>query len=218
MAEDKQYFDFEKPLMVIEQNIDELRRLGTQTGLDVHTEIDTLARQANAYREALYKNLHPHDRLQIARHIKRPSSLEIVKALSPEVWVELHGNRTGRDDHAMIAGLIELDGQPMVAIGTQKGASMKDNLKRNFGMSSPEGYQKALRLFYHANKFGMPILTLIDTPGAYPGMDAEQHGIGYAIAHNIREMARLRVPIISIVTGEGCSGGALGIGSIPGSR
>lgn len=210
--EDITPFEFEMPLISIEQNIEALKKMGEETGLSVQTEIDILAQQAQKYRQALYKNLHPADRLLIARHIKRPNTLEIMNQLSPEVYVELCGNRTGKEDLAMVGGIIELDGQPVVVVGTQKGGSMKDNLKRNFGMASPEGYQKALRLFYHANKFGFPILTLIDTPGAYPGMDAEQHGIGFAIAQNLREMARLRVPIISIVTGEGASGGALGIG------
>ena len=213
MAKDKtDHFEFEMPLVVIEKNIAELRRLGEETGLNVELEIEALAEQAQTYRKALYDNLHPADRLQIARHIKRPNTLDIVQALSPDCWIELHGNRDGLDDKAMVGGIIELDGQPLMVVGTQKGHSMKENLVRNFGMSNPEGYQKALRLFYHANKFGMPIVTFIDTPGAYPGMLAEQHGIGFAIAQNIREMSRLRVPIISIVTGEGCSGGALGIG------
>lgn len=208
----KSCFDFEKPLVSIQQKISELKQLSQETGIDVSDEVLTLSEQAEAYRNKLYKSLKPAEKLQVVRHPNRPSTLDIVKGLSPDVWFELHGNRCGLDDAAMVGGLIEIEGSPVMVVGTQKGHNMKDNLHRNFGMPNPEGYQKAMRLFAHANKFGMPIVTFIDTPGAYPGIAAEQHGIGYVIAHNIREMARLRVPVISVVTGEGCSGGALGIG------
>jgi acetyl-CoA carboxylase carboxyl transferase subunit alpha len=132
--------------------------------------------------------------------------------LSPDTWFELHGDRAGADDRAILGGLVEIGSQPVMLVGTQKGRGMKENLVYNFGMANPEGYRKALRLFQHAEKFKMPIITIIDTPGAYPGIQGEQHGIGQAIAFNIREMARTRVPILSLVTGEASSGGALGIG------
>ena len=205
-------FDFEQPLVAIQEKIEELKQLGAETGIDVSGQMTTLTRQADKYRKELYSNLKPNEKLQIVRHPERPNTLDIVSGLSPEIWFELHGNRCGMDDGALVGGIIELNNTPMVVVGTQKGHNMKDNLTRNFGMPNPEGYEKAMRLFAHANKFGMPILTLIDTPGAYPGIAAEEHGIGYAIALNIREMARLRVPVVSVVVGEGCSGGALGIG------
>lgn len=206
------HFDFEQPLLTIQSKIEELRRVSIETGVNFDAEIDKLAQQAQAYREELYRSLGPAEKLQIARHPQRPNVLEIIQHLSPDTWFELHGDRAGSDDHAMIGGIMELNGRPTVVVGMQKGRTMKDNLKYNFGMPNPEGYRKALRLFYHAQKFGMPVLTLIDTPGAYPGIAAEQHGIGHAIAFNIREMSRLGVPVVSLVTGEGCSGGALGIG------
>jgi acetyl-CoA carboxylase carboxyl transferase subunit alpha len=205
-------FDFEKPIITIQEKIEELVRIIEETGLDFREEIDKLSKQAAQFREELYHNLKPKEKLQIARHPQRPNTLEIVRHLSPDMWFELHGDRAGMDDNALVGGLMEFNGRPMVVVGMQKGRNMKENLTYNFGMPNPEGYRKAQRLFYHANKFGMPILTLIDTPGAYPGIAAEQHGVGIAIAENIREMARMRVPIVSIVLGEGCSGGALGIG------
>lgn len=187
-------------------------RVSEETGINLEAEIAQLAQQAQSYKEQLYTTLSPKEKVQVARHPKRPSTLEIVNQLSPEMWFELHGDRSGSDDMAIVGGIIELLDRPVMVIGTQKGKSMKENLVHNFGMPNPEGYRKALRLFNHANKFGMPIVTLIDTPGAYPGIAGEQHGIGIAIAENIREMSRMRVPIVSIVLGEGCSGGALGIG------
>ena len=160
----------------------------------------------------LYDQLTPAQKLQIARHPQRPNTLEVIQGLSPDTWFELHGDRMGKDDRAIVGGVIELDGKPAMILGTQKGRSMKENLVHNFGMANPEGYRKALRLFHHAEKFKMPVITLIDTPGAYPGIEGEQHAIGHAIALNIREMSRLNVPILSIVMGEASSGGALGIG------
>lgn len=212
MSQPFEPFDFEKPIYTIQEKIDELMRISQESNIDFQEEIASLSAQAEAFRYKLYKNLQPKEKVQIARHPQRPSAIEIIRQLSPETWFELHGDRAGQDDQAIVGGIIELVDRPVVVVGTQKGRSMKENLVHNFGMPNPEGYHKALRLFYHANKFGMPIVTLIDTPGAYPGIAAEQHGIGIAIAQNIREMARLRVPIVSIVVGEGCSGGALGIG------
>jgi acetyl-CoA carboxylase carboxyl transferase subunit alpha len=212
--------DFEKPLVDLEHQIQALEA-GMQGLQSTHSEaldpamaqeIAQLKRQAQAVKAQLYHNLTPAQRIQIARHPQRPNFLEVVQGLSPEMWFELHGDRGGCDDRAIIGGLIELDGQPVMVVGTQKGRGMKENLVYNFGMANPEGYRKALRLFAHAEKFHMPVLTMIDTPGAYPGIHGEQYGIGQAIALNLREMSRLKTPIISVVLGEGASGGALGIG------
>lgn len=158
----------------------------------------------------LYENLKPAQKLQIARHPERPNFLDYVNNICTD-FIELHGDREGMDDRAIIGGLAKIDGKPVMIVGTMKGKSTKENLEYNFGMPQPQGYRKALRLFKHANKFKMPIVTLIDTPGAYPGISAEQTGQGIAIAVNLREMAKLDVPVIAIITGEGCSGGALGL-------
>lgn len=204
--------EFEKPLIAIEEKIEELMKLTQDSALDFDDEITKLREQSEEVKVKLYANLTPAQKLQIARHPQRMNFLELVKQISPDTWFEMHGDRAGTDDRAIVGGLVEIEGQPIVMLGTQKGHSMKENLTYNFGMANPEGYRKALRLFYHAEKFKMPVVTVIDTPGAYPGKDGEQHGIGQAIAFNIREMARLKVPIVSLVTGEGASGGALGIG------
>lgn len=213
MSDKIQPLEFEKPMMAMEQKIEELMRLSQDSKIDFNGEIETLRRQAEEVKSKLYQKLSPSQKLQVARHPQRPNLLEVVRLLSAETWVELRGDRGGADDRAIIGGIIELAGVgPVMVVGTQKGRGMKENLVHNFGMANPEGYRKALRLFYHAEKFNMPVLTLIDTPGAYPGIEGEQHGIGQAIAFNIREMARLRVPIVSVVMGEGASGGALGVG------
>ena len=204
--------EFEKPVIAMEEKIEELIRMSQDTKLDLDEEISRLRSQAEDVRAKLYTQLTPAQRLQIARHPQRLNFLELVKHLSPETWIELHGDRAGCDDRAILGGIIEIGQQPVLIVGSQKGRNMKENLVFNFGMANPEGYRKALRLFQHAEKFKMPVITVIDTPGAYPGIEGEQHGIGQAIAMNIREMGRLRVPILSIVTGEGASGGALGIG------
>jgi acetyl-CoA carboxylase carboxyl transferase subunit alpha len=204
--------EFEKPLVAMQEKIEELVRLSRESGVDLDDEIAPLRRQADDVKTKIYQSLSPAQKLQIARHPQRPALLDLMRMLSPDVWVELRGDRAGTDDRAILGGIIELPGGPVMAIGTQKGRNMKENLTHNFGMANPEGYRKALRLFAHAEKFKMPVLTLVDTPGAYPGIAGEQHGIGQAIAFNIREMARLRTPVISVVTGEGASGGALGIG------
>lgn len=207
-----QPMEFEKPLLAIEAKIAELETLATESGVSLEEELGGLRQQATQVREELYTHLNPAQKLQIARHPQRPNTLELINLLSPQTWFELHGDRAGADDRAIVGGLIELDERPCLIVGTQKGRGMKENLVHNFGMANPEGYRKALRLFQHAEKFKLPVITLIDTPGAYPGIDGEQHAIGHAIALNIREMARLRVPILSVVTGEASSGGALGIG------
>ena len=202
--------DFEKPLYEIEEKIQELKEISESSGMDVTEQIETFEKQAKEYKKELYANLTPAQRLQIARHPDRPSFLDYVKLITTD-FIELHGDREGTDDRAIIGGIAKIDGQSVVIIGTQKGKTTKENLVYNFGMPQPQGYRKALRLFYHANKFKMPIVTLIDTPGAYPGMKAEETAQGIAIAVNLREMAKMEVPIIAVITGEGCSGGALGL-------
>ena len=202
--------EFEKPLYEIEEKIKELKEISESSGMDVSEQINTFEQQAMEYKKELYANLTPSQRLQIARHADRPTFLDYVKMITTD-FIEMHGDREGTDDRAIIGGIAKIDGQSVMLIGTQKGKTTKENLVYNFGMPQPQGYRKALRLFNHANKFNMPIITLIDTPGAYPGMKAEETAQGTAIAVNLREMAKLNVPIIAVITGEGCSGGALGL-------
>lgn len=202
--------EFEKPLYEIEEKIKELKKISESSGMDVSDQVELFEKQALEYKKELYSNLTPAQRLQIARHSERPTFLDYVKLMTTD-FIELHGDREGTDDRAIIGGVAKMGDQNVMIIGTQKGKSTKENLIYNFGMPQPQGYRKALRLFYHANKFNMPIVTLIDTPGAYPGMKAEETAQGTAIAVNLREMAKLGVPIIAVITGEGCSGGALGL-------
>ena len=202
--------EFEKPLYEIEEKIKELKEISESSGMDVTEQINTFEQQAMEYKKELYANLTPSQRIQIARHADRPTFLDYVKLITTD-FTELHGDREGTDDRAIIGGIAKINNQSVVIIGTQKGKTTKENLIYNFGMPQPQGYRKALRLFYHANKFHMPIITLIDTPGAYPGMKAEETAQGTAIAVNLREMAKMQVPIIAVITGEGCSGGALGL-------
>lgn len=202
--------EFEKPLYEIQEKIQELKKISESSGMDVSNQIETFEKQALEYKKELYANLTPSQRLQIARHPDRPTFLDYVKLMTTD-FMELHGDREGTDDRAIIGGIAKIDGQSVIIIGTQKGKNTKENLVYNFGMPQPQGYRKALRLFYHANKFNLPIVTLIDTPGAYPGMKAEETAQGTAIAVNLKEMAKLNVPIIAVITGEGCSGGALGL-------
>ncbi len=211
-SERKPYLlDFEKPLAELEMRIQQIRQLAEEKGVDVSDEIQQLEERAVQLRQEIFSNLTPGQKLQLARHPRRPSTLDYIQAISDD-WMELHGDRRGFDDPAMVAGIARLGGRPTVMLGQQKGRDTKDNVARNFGMASPGGYRKALRLMDHANRFGMPILTFIDTSGADPRMQAEEFGQGEAIALNLREMFRLDVPIISTVIGEGGSGGALGIG------
>lgn len=202
--------EFEKPLVEIQEKIKELRKISLESGMDLNKEIETFEQQANDYKKELYANLKPFQKLQIARHQERPNFLDYTKLICDE-FIEMHGDREGTDDRAIIGGLAKIGGKNVMLIGTQKGKTTKENLEYNFGMPQPQGYRKALRLFNHANKFNMPIVTLIDTPGAYPGISAEETGQGVAIAVNLREMAKLNVPVIAIIMGEGCSGGALGL-------
>ncbi|MBW4508099.1 MAG: acetyl-CoA carboxylase carboxyltransferase subunit alpha [Scytonematopsis contorta HA4267-MV1] len=203
--------DFEKPLAELTNRIDQIRQLAEENGVDVQSEIHKLEARATQLRQEIFSTLSPSQRLQVARHPRRPSTLDYIQAISDE-WIELHGDRCGSDDPALVGGIGRLDGQPVVMLGHQKGRDTKDNIARNFGMATPGGYRKALRLMEHANKFSMPILTFIDTPGALPTAEAEYQGAGEAIAYNLREMFRFDVPIICTVIGEGGSGGALGVG------
>lgn len=202
--------DFEQPIIKIEEKIEELKKMSTESGMDLSKEIETFETQAHEYKKELYENLAPIQKLQIARHPNRPNFLDWIELITTD-FVEMHGDREGCDDRAIIGGVAKIGEQPVMIVGTMKGKSTKENLVYNFGMPQPQGYRKALRLFEHANRFGLPIVTLIDTPGAYPGIKAEERGQGIAIAVNLKEMAKLNVPIVAVITGEGCSGGALGL-------
>lgn len=201
---------FEKPIKAIYAKIDELKKLSLESGMNLEKEIESFEKQAEEYQNELYSKLSIEDKLLITRHSDRPNFLEYMDLMC-EDFIEFHGDRMGCDDRAIIGGLAKLDGKPIMFVGTQKGKNTKENLEYNFGMPQPQGYRKAMRLFEHASKFGIPIVTLVDTPGAYPGVSAEATGQGIAIAMNLRDMAKLKVPVISVITGEGCSGGALGI-------
>lgn len=202
--------DFEKPITKIEEKIEELKKMSEESGMDLSKEIEIFEQQSHEYKKELYENLKPSQKLQIARHPNRPNFLDYINLITSD-FVEMHGDREGTDDRAIIGGIAKIGDRSVMIVGTVKGKTTKENLEYNFGMPQPEGYRKALRLFEHANRFGLPIVTLIDTPGAYPGIKAEEHGQGIAIAVNLKEMAKLEVPIVAIITGEGCSGGALGL-------
>ncbi len=203
--------EFEKPIAELERQIEELRRLSTQRGLDVGREIAPLEERLAALRAEIYAKLTPLQRVQVARHPRRPYALDYVATVFTD-FIELHGDRAFRDDPAIVGGTARLGGRPVVVIGQQKGRDTKENLRRNFGMPHPEGYRKALRLMRLAERFHLPVVTLIDTPGAYPGLGAEERGQAEAIARNLEEMAVLRTPLIAVVIGEGGSGGALALG------
>jgi acetyl-CoA carboxylase carboxyl transferase subunit alpha len=202
--------DFEKPIAELERQISELRRLATQRSLDVAREIAPLEERLAQLRSEIYRNLTPFQRVQVARHPRRPYALDYINTVFAD-YFELHGDRLFRDDPAIVAGTARLDGRPVMVIGQQKGRDTKENLKRNFGMPHPEGYRKALRLMRLAERFKMPVISLIDTPGAYPGLGAEERGQAEAIARNLEAMALLRVPLIAAIIGEGGSGGALAL-------
>lgn len=202
--------DFEKPVVEWENELNKLKELNENSDLDLTKQIESFEKQVQDKKKELYSTLKPSQKLQISRHPERPKFLDYVNLLCTD-FVEFHGDREGADDRAIIGGLAKFDGKTVMIIGIQKGKSTKENLEYNFGMPQPQGYRKALRLFNYANKFNFPIITLIDTPGAYPGIDAEETGQGAAIAMNLREMSKLSVPVVSIITGEGCSGGALGL-------
>ena len=202
--------EFEVPLYQIRDKIQELKNLSDSSGIDLKDQIETLEQQAKEYSESLYANLKPAQKLQITRHPMRPNFSDYVEFMT-EDFIEMHGDRCGTDDRAIMGGVCYIDGRPVMLIGTVKGKNTKENLTCNFGMPQPEGYRKALRLFYHAERFNLPIVTLIDTMGAYPGIKAEETGQGIAIAENLKEMAKLTAPLIAVITREGCSGGALGL-------
>ena len=203
--------DFEKPLVELEQQIEQIRQLARDSEVDVSQQLLQLETLAARRRDEIFRSLSPAQKIQVARHPHRPSTLDFIQMFCDD-WVELHGDRRGSDDQALIGGIGRLGERSVLLIGHQKGRDTKENVARNFGMATPGGYRKALRLMEHANRFGLPILAFIDTPGAYAGLLAEEQGQGEAIAVNLREMFSLRVPIVATVIGEGGSGGALGIG------
>jgi acetyl-CoA carboxylase carboxyl transferase subunit alpha len=205
------HLDFERDIVEIQAQIDKLLDLADRRGIDVSEEVEVLRAKLEELKEQTFDNLKPIEQVQVARHPRRPYTLDYISRICSD-WVELHGDRNFRDDEAIVGGWARLNGRTIMVIGQQKGRDMKENLRRNFGMPHPEGYRKALRLMRQAEKFGRPVVTFIDTPGAYPGLGSEERGIGEAIAFNLREMSRLKVPIVSAVIGEGMSGGALGIG------
>ena len=204
------WLDFERPIVELERKIEELKTLATEENLALKEEIERLERKADKLRKEVYSNLSRWQRVQLARHLKRPYSLDYIAHMC-EDFVELHGDRNFGDDPAMIAGLAKLGGRSIVIIGHEKGRDTKEKLRRNFGMAHPEGYRKAMRVAQLGGKFGMPIVSLVDTPGAYPGVGAEERGQSEAIARNLREFSVLPVPIVVVITGEGGSGGALAI-------
>ena len=203
--------DFEKPLVELERRIDELRQMADERELDVQQELGPLERKLADLRSEIYRNLTPLQRVQVARSARRPFTQDYIDRCFTD-WIELHGDRQFRDDGAIVAGWARLDGESVMIIGQQRGRDTKENLRRNFGMPHPEGYRKALRLMKLAEKFHVPIVTFIDTPGAWPGIGAEERGQSEAIARNLIEMAGLQVPLIATVIGEGGSGGALALG------
>jgi len=204
--------DFEKPIVELEEQLNKAIQLGIDTDADVKKTVNDLEKQLKTLRKTIYADLTAWQRVQISRHPNRPYTLDYIEALTKGDFMELHGDRTVKDDKAMIGGWGSIDGQPVMLIGQQKGINTKLRQYRNFGMANPEGYRKALRLMKMAEKFGRPVVTIIDTPGAYPGLEAEERGQGEAIARNLLEMSQLKVPIICVIIGEGASGGALGIG------
>jgi len=206
-----QTMEFERPIAELERQIEELRKTGAQTQVNMEAEIAPLEAKLGELRRIVYGNLSPLQRVQVARNPKRPFTLDYI-ALAFTDFIELHGDRAFRDDAAIVGGWARLDGETVMVIGHQRGRDTKENLKRNFGMPHPEGYRKALRLMKLAEKFQVPVLTLIDTPGAWAGLGAEERGQSEAIARNLLEMSRLEVPIVATVIGEGGSGGALALG------
>lgn len=207
-----EYLDFELPIKELEDQLDKCKLIGEESDVDVTETCQQIESKLEVTRKEIFKNLTAWQRVQLSRHPSRPYTLDFIKALTKGTFMELHGDRTVKDDKAMVGGLGKIGDQSFMFIGQQKGYNTKTRQYRNFGMSNPEGYRKALRLMKMAEKFEIPVVTLIDTPGAYPGLEAEERGQGEAIARNILEMTRLKTPIISIVIGEGASGGAIGIG------
>jgi len=207
-----EYLDFELPIKELNEQYEKACAIGAESDIDVSNTCAQIKKKLDLTKKDIYKNLTPWQRVQLSRHPNRPYTLDYIKAICGNSFLELHGDRNFKDDKAMIGGLGKIGNQTFMFIGQQKGYNTKTRQYRNFGMSNPEGYRKALRLMKSAEKFGIPVVSLIDTPGAYPGLEAEERGQGEAIARNIIEMTRLKVPIIVVIIGEGASGGALGIG------
>jgi acetyl-CoA carboxylase carboxyl transferase subunit alpha len=204
-----QYLDFEKPIVELEEKLRELQEFSTAS-VNLRTEISRLEKKVEKMREEVFSNLTRWQKVQLARHINRPFAMDYIRLIFTD-FIELHGDRKFADDHAIVAGLARLGGEPVMVIGHQKGRDTKEKVYRNFGMPNPEGYRKALRLMEMAERFQLPIITFVDTPGAFPGIGAEERGQAEAIARNLMEMSRLHTPIVVVVTGEGGSGGALAI-------
>ncbi|MCX2720079.1 acetyl-CoA carboxylase carboxyltransferase subunit alpha [Lentiprolixibacter aurantiacus] len=207
-----EYLEFELPIKELEEQLEKCQIIGEESEVDVTETCRQIEKKLDETRKNIYKNLTAWQRVQLSRHPNRPYTLDYIRAICGDTFLELHGDRTVRDDKAMIGGLGKIGDQSFMFIGQQKGYNTKTRQYRNFGMANPEGYRKALRLMKSAEKFGIPVVSFIDTPGAYPGIEAEERGQGEAIARNILEMTRLKVPIIVVIIGEGASGGALGIG------
>lgn len=207
-----EYLDFELPIKELQEQYNKACRIGEESDVDVSNTCRQIEKKLNEIKKEIYDNLTPWQRVQLSRHPDRPYTLDYINAMCGDTFLELHGDRTFKDDKAMVGGLGKIGDQSFMFIGQQKGHNTKTRQYRNFGMANPEGYRKALRLMKSAEKFGIPVVALIDTPGAYPGLEAEERGQGEAIARNLLEMTRLKVPIIVVIIGEGASGGALGIG------
>ena len=207
-----EYLDFELPIKELKEQLEKCYEIGVDSDVDVIATCKKIEKKLEKTKKEIYKNLTPWQRVQLSRHPNRPYTLDYIKAICGDTFMELHGDRNVKDDKAMIGGLGKIGDQSFMFIGQQKGYNTKTRQYRNFGMANPEGYRKALRLMKMAEKFRIPVVTLLDTPGAYPGLEAEERGQGEAIARNILEMTRLKTPIITIVIGEGASGGAVGIG------
>ena len=207
-----EYLDFELPIKELEEQLNKCELIGKESGVDVTDSCKNIEKKLLKTKTEIYKNLTAWQRVQLSRHPNRPYTLDHINALAGNTFMELHGDRTVADDKAMVGGLGKIGDQSFMFIGQQKGYNTKTRQYRNFGMANPEGYRKALRLMKLAEKYGIPVVTLVDTPGAYPGLEAEERGQGEAIARNIFEMSKLKTPIITIIIGEGASGGAVGIG------
>jgi acetyl-CoA carboxylase carboxyl transferase subunit alpha len=205
------WLDFERPIVELEERIRTLEASAAVGGVDVGEEVERLRRKSARLSRDIFSRLEPWQRVLLARHGRRPTTLDLIERIFTE-FMPLHGDRQFRDDPAIVGGLARLEGRPVLVVGHQKGRDTRSNLQRNFGMAHPEGYRKSMRLMKLAERFERPVITLIDTPGAYPGVGAEERGQAEAIAHNLREMAALKVPSVAIVTGEGGSGGALALG------
>ena len=204
-------FEFEKEIVELENKIVEMKKFSEEKGIDLSGEISRFVAERDEKLKEIYKNLSSWDKVFVSRHPERPYTLDYIENIATD-FIELHGDRLFKDDPAIVGGFCKIDGKKVLIVGHQKGRTTEEKIYRNFGMANPEGYRKALRLFKMAERFSIPIVTFIDTPGAYPGIEAEEHGQGEAIARNLMEMSGLKVPVISFIIGEGGSGGALGLG------